>query len=128
MISDLLVSGLKQFLQSATKIKSIKDIGKSVSETDVSSTAIDTIKNGLSKILNIKEVDKEVDLVDLDSTAIDYIEYDFVAKILQVTFTSGSTYGYAGIDQAQVESLINSSSVGATFVREIRNNYIYWRM
>lgn len=89
---------------------------------------LDLIKKGLSKILNIKEVDKEVDFVNLDSTAIDYIEYDFVAKILQVTFTSGATYGFAGIDQAQVESLINSSSVGATFVREIRNNYIYWRM
>lgn len=89
---------------------------------------LELIKRGLSKILGISEIDPEVDFVNLDSTAIDSIEYDYVAKILQVTFVSGATYGYSGVNQEQVDSLINSSSVGRTFVKEIRNNYIYWRM
>lgn len=86
------------------------------------------VVKGLTKILEIRQVDPEVDLVNVSSEAIDYIEYDYVAKILQVTFNSGATYGYAGVSEEQVDSLINASSVGATFVREVRNNYIYWRV
>jgi uncharacterized protein YuzB (UPF0349 family) len=83
---------------------------------------------GLSKIINISQSDPEVDIVNVDSTAIQTVEYDYVAKILHITFVSGITYGFAGISEQQVDSLINSSSVGRTFVKEIRNNYIYWRM
>jgi hypothetical protein len=81
-----------------------------------------------SKIKSIKETDQDLDFVSLDSTAVSSIEYDYVAKILQVTFTSGQTYGYAGVAEETVNDWINSSSIGRTFVQEIRNNYIYWRM
>jgi hypothetical protein len=90
--------------------------------------SFDNLVIGISKILGISEIDKEVDRVNLDSSAIDSIEYDYVAQILHVTFNSGATYGYSGVTQEEVDDLINSSSVGRTFVREIRNEHVYWKL
>jgi hypothetical protein len=81
-----------------------------------------------NKIKSIQETDQDLDFVKVDSSAISSIEYDYIAQILHVTFTSGQTYGYAGVSENVVNDWINSSSIGATFVQEIRNNYIYWRM
>jgi hypothetical protein len=91
----------------------------------------DATQKSLSKILNIETVGNEYsgnDLIDVSSEAIDYLEYNHILKILTVTFNSGSSYQYLPVEESAVDSLINASSIGATFVKEIRNDYIYYKV
>jgi hypothetical protein len=93
------------------------------------SSAFNLIKSGLSKILAIREAGKSLDDVDVSSTAIDTISYDYVTRILTVKFLeSQSEYSYAMVDEGAADSFINAASIGKHFNREIKGNYIYWRI
>lgn len=77
-----------------------------------------------SRILAVGDIG-EREVVDVDSTAISEITYNNTSKILTITFTSGASYIYIGVPESEYENLAEASSIGRTFVEDIRNNYFF---
>jgi hypothetical protein len=84
---------------------------------------------GLSKILGISEVGNSLDEVDVSSSAIDTITYDNYTKVLTVRFAeSGSEYSYALVSDEEANAFINAASIGKFFNREIKGSHIFWKI
>lgn len=90
-------------------------------------TIQEQLVRGLNKLLGVTDK-KGYEVASVDSTAISEIEYNITSSLMKVTFTSGATYLYAGVPEAEYEHLVESSSIGRTFVKEIRNDYIFFRI
>jgi len=90
-------------------------------------TIQEQLKRGLTKLLGVTDK-KGYEVASVDSTAITEIEYNITSSLMKVTFTSGATYIYAGVPESEYEALVESSSIGRTFVKEIRNDYVYFRI
>jgi len=83
---------------------------------------------GISKLLGVTDKPSGYEVASVDSTAISEIEYNVVSSLMKVTFTSGATYIYAGVPESEYEALVEASSIGRKFVRDVRNDYIYFRI
>jgi hypothetical protein len=59
------------------------------------------------------------------STAITRIDYNQLTGDLDVTFVSGSTYRYYGVQRGIYQRFMRAPSIGAFFVRHIRDHYPY---
>jgi len=82
-----------------------------------------------SNVVAIAEVGNSLDEVDVDSSAIDTITYDSFTKILTVKFLeSQSEYSYALISDEEANNFINSNSIGKFFNREIKGSHIFWKL
>lgn len=51
------------------------------------------------------------------------VGYDPVLELLQVDFTSGSSYHYSNVPQNVYEELLGAGSVGSYFARRVKNVY-----
>lgn len=91
-------------------------------------TALELIKSGLTKLLEVTDVGPNTELAQVDSSAISEIGYNRARSVMTITFNSGSVYNYYGVPESQYEDLAGASSVGRTFVREVRNDYTYLRL
>lgn len=91
-------------------------------------TALELIKSGLSKILDVRS-SKAVPIdLSVDSSAIDAVGYDPKSSILRITFQSGSSYSFFGVDLETFNEFLDSNSLGRYFVENIRNDYIYFKI
>jgi hypothetical protein len=50
-------------------------------------------------------------------------EYDAEAQSLTITFRSGSTYTYSGVDEGTYEGLLSASSPGKYFADQIKDTF-----
>jgi hypothetical protein len=91
------------------------------------SSAFNLIASGLTKLLAVADKGS-FEVASVDSSAIDEIGYNKDTMTLLITFNSGSKYSYSFVPESEYESLVEASSVGKHFVREVRNNYIYNRV
>jgi hypothetical protein len=80
-----------------------------------------------SRLKNVYDT-RSFEVAEVDSTAISEISYNRGSSIMMITFQSGATYNYFGCPESQFEDLVGASSIGATFVREVRNDYIYFKI
>lgn len=80
-----------------------------------------------SRLKNVYDT-RSFEVAEVDSTAISEISYNRASSIMMITFQSGASYDYFGIPESQFEDLVGASSIGATFVREVRNDYIYFKI
>lgn len=78
------------------------------------------LTKGLTKLLKITDIGDK-DFVVVDSTAISSLEYDLSTQELIVEFQSGSRYLYR-CPESVYQDIANASSVGATYVHELRNS------
>jgi len=63
----------------------------------------------------------------MNSSNIGPVEYDVAKREMIVTFRSGETYVYTGVDNAVYHELLESPSPGGFFHRNIRERYPYYR-
>lgn len=61
----------------------------------------------------------------VSSSQISYIGYDEDTNTLYVTFKNGSTFKYEDVPKSKYDKLLNSSSIGSYFIKNIKNNYSY---
>lgn len=61
----------------------------------------------------------------LRSSNIDAAEYDAETGTLSVTFRSGATYTYLGVDEALYQDLLTSESPGSYLARHIKDRHEY---
>lgn len=61
--------------------------------------------------------------VKVRSSNIASVAYDAATSTLEVEFTNGGTYQYAGVPQRLVDGLLVSKSPGSFFHQQIRNAY-----
>ena len=64
-----------------------------------------------------------MEMKPVKSSNITHVGYDAAAKEMHVTFSSGQTYGYAGIEPEHHENFVNADSLGIHFAKHIRNNF-----
>lgn len=69
-----------------------------------------------------------VDLKPVNSSNISHIGYDASSKEMHVTFSSGSTYSYAGVEPEHHGAFVSAESIGSHFAQQIRPNYVGKRM
>lgn len=57
------------------------------------------------------------------SSNINSVEYNEELRELSVTFRSGATYTYGGVDEAAYQDLLTNPSPGSYFARHIKDKY-----
>jgi hypothetical protein len=61
----------------------------------------------------------------LRSSNLNSAEYDAETKALTITFKSGSTYTYSGVDEDTYAGLLTAASPGKYFASEIKDSFTY---
>ncbi len=59
----------------------------------------------------------------LVSSNLAFADYDVETRDLAITFHSGKTYSYSGVDQVTYDDLIASNSPGSYFARQIKGRF-----
>lgn len=59
----------------------------------------------------------------VQSSTIKHVRFDAETGKMQVTFASGHTYEYTGIEPSEHDALVSADSVGAHFSKHIRPNF-----
>jgi hypothetical protein len=54
------------------------------------------------------------------------VEYNKAKQLLIVTFNTGTSYTYEGVDESTVNDLLSAQSMGSYFYRNIRTSYPYF--
>jgi hypothetical protein len=62
-----------------------------------------------------------MEMVPVASSNIAAVGYDESTKMLQVQFNNGRMYRYVGVPNGEFQNLLNASSVGSYFARNIKN-------
>lgn len=60
---------------------------------------------------------------DVDSSAIATVKYSYSMSVLTVTFNNGAAYDYYDVPSQVYSQVINSSSIGRSYVSLVKNNY-----
>jgi hypothetical protein len=60
---------------------------------------------------------------DLTSSNLRRCSYDIETETLQIQFVSGKTYSYSGVPASVYNGLLEASSAGQYFAREIKGVY-----
>lgn len=68
------------------------------------------------------------DAIPLNSSNLASAQYDAERRVLVVTFRSGGTYEYAGVDADTANSLFSSASPGEYFARQIKSRFSYLKV
>jgi hypothetical protein len=69
-----------------------------------------------------------VHTVAVSSSAVDSLGYDEAAQMLEVRFQSGYVYRYLNVPHTEYDALLQASSIGSYFNRNIRNGYPHERI
>ncbi|MFJ8625895.1 KTSC domain-containing protein [Kitasatospora sp. NPDC093550] len=64
----------------------------------------------------------------VDSSVLRSVGYDPVARVLELEFTGGSVYRYAGVPARVHRELLAAESLGRYFLRRVRGRYDYARL
>lgn len=62
------------------------------------------------------------------SSNLDHVGYDDEKEVLDITFLSGSTYRYYDVPYDVYQGLVDATSKGRFFWRNIRNDFNYQRL
>lgn len=60
-------------------------------------------------------------------SVIAWVEYQKLARILEVGFKQGRRYSYYGVPENEYRGLLDAPSKGAYYNTRIRDRYPYWR-
>ncbi len=61
----------------------------------------------------------------LRSSNLHSAEYDVETSTLEITFRSGSTYTYSGVDEGTYDGLMAAASPGAYFAANIKDVFVF---
>jgi hypothetical protein len=64
--------------------------------------------------------------IPVDSSLAHSIGYDSVNEILEIEFTSGAVWQYAGVEKEVYQELMTAESIGRYFLSEIKDMYEEW--
>ncbi len=67
-------------------------------------------------------------MTPVSSSNVEAVGYDDAAGDLYVSFLSGTTYVYYGVDRSHYEALLAASSVGSYLATHIKPYYRYARL
>lgn len=67
----------------------------------------------------------DIEMVPVSSSNLESVGYDSSTQTMKIRFLNGSEYVFLNIPPLEFESLIQASSIGSYFNRNIRNSYPY---
>lgn len=65
----------------------------------------------------------KMEMKPVNSSNITHVGYDAASQEMQVTFNSGKTYSYVGVEPEAHKAFVNSDSIGSHFAKNIRPNF-----